>query len=207
MNDPRNYDVRELRTLAGAQPAPAQGGGASAQERTVPGPARNRSEARAYADQFSELLLGTRREAARPSGRPYLETLPSGIRAERLVSDWISFLVDVGGPGGARRALAYYERIRWISPGVRQALAARIPGGRPPRHVRPFEPADHRISLCSLQRIAAVGATRTDQERSTPARGTEAGEPARGPPARRADGGPTETYDNERRKRDRRRKR
>lgn len=183
MNDPRNYDVRELRTLAGTQPEEAAGDPGTRETRTgekpdwesSTSPARNRSEARAYTAQFVELVLGSRGRSAAP-GRPYLQTVPTGARAERLVGDWLSYLVEIGGIEGASGVLSYYERIGWIAPEARSTLERRLPGLQSPRHRRPYEPADHRISLCCLRRIAAVEATRTEDRGTAPGRGAATAE-------------------------------
>ncbi|MDR5672403.1 Archaellum protein D/E [Halalkaliarchaeum sp. AArc-CO] len=201
MNDPRNYDVRELRTLAGTHPdeAPAAGVEQAPDRESSTSPARNQSEARAYTAQFVELVLGSRGRST-ASGRPYLQTVPTGVSAERLVGDWLSYLVEIGGQEGASEALSYYERIGWIAPEARSALERRLPGLRSPRHRRPYEPADHRISLCCLRRIAAVEATRTEDRGTAPGRGAATAESladSKEDHATRPTDGPKDDYDHE----------
>ncbi len=150
--NPRRYDVRELRRLAGTR----GGVDEAARERRPRRPNGSRAEQAARSAAFTEIL---RRQRGLRHGldgeRPYLRTVPGGAVAEREITDWIGYLVDVGGHLRSRDALAYYAELGWIAPDVADALKRRVAGFDTPRHDRPFTPADHRISLVSIVRIVS----------------------------------------------------
>lgn len=68
--------------------------------------------------QRSQAARSKRRPAEPQSragrSRPYLDSLPPGYGREVLILEWIEFLVERGGPGGAREAIDYYEEIGWV---------------------------------------------------------------------------------------------
>ena len=150
--NPRRYDVRELRWLAGTRASADD----AARERPLRPPNGSRAEQAARSAAFTELLGRQRglRNASR-GDRPYLRTVPGGPAAEHEIADWIGYLVDVGGHLRSRDALSYYAEVGWIDPDVAAALKRRLPGFDAPRHDRPFTPADHRISLVSIVRISS----------------------------------------------------
>ncbi|SNR36182.1 FlaD/FlaE family flagellar protein [Halorubrum vacuolatum] len=151
--NPRHYDVRELRSLAGGTRATADG---APRERPLRLPNRNRAEQAARSAAFTEILLRQRNLRKVTDGeRPYLTAVPSSPAAEHEIADWLGYLVDVGGHLRSRDALSYYAEIGWITPAVAKTLTRRLPGYEPPRHDRPFTPADHRISLVSLVRLVS----------------------------------------------------
>ena len=150
--NPRRYDVRELRSLAGTR----TGADEAPRERPPRRPNRNRAEEAARSAAFTEVLR--RRRGSRRAGggeRPYLRAVPRTPEAEREVADWLGYLVDVGGHLRSRDALSYYVEVGWMTPGVADALERRLSGFEAPRRDRPFTPADHRISLVSIVRIVS----------------------------------------------------
>jgi archaellum component FlaD/FlaE len=156
--NPRRYDVRELRRIAGA---PRDGGGEAPRERSLRQPNSSRAEQAARSAAFTELLQ--RQRGLRLSGggstdaedRPYLRAIPASPDAEREVGEWLGYLVDVGGHLRSRDALSYYAELGWVAPDAVDALTRRLEGFDAPRRDRPFTPADHRISLVSIVRIAS----------------------------------------------------
>jgi hypothetical protein len=164
--NPRQYDVRELRRIADA---PRDGADEAPRERPLRQPNRNRAEQAARSAAFTELLQ--RQRGLRLSGggsrpadaedRPYLRAVPASPDAEREVGEWLGYLVDVGGHLRSRDALSYYAELGWVAPAAVDALTRRLEGFDAPRHDRPFTPADHRISLVSIVRIASCA---SDQE-------------------------------------------
>jgi archaellum component FlaD/FlaE len=52
----------------------------------------------------------------------HLSTLPATYAAESVAMEWMRFLVAVGGPLGAARALRQYQDFGWISSSVRTTL-------------------------------------------------------------------------------------
>jgi len=153
--NPRRYDVRELRRIADA---PRDGADGAPRERALRRPNRNRAEQAARSAAFTELLQrqrGARHDGEDPGDRPYLTAIPASPAAEREIGEWLGYLVDVGGHLRSRDALSYYAELGWVAPDAVDALTRRLEGFDAPRHGRPFTPADHRISLVSIVRIAS----------------------------------------------------
>ncbi len=156
--NPRRYDVRELRRIAGTPHDGADGG---PRERALRQPNRNRAEQAARSAAFTELLQ--RQRGLRLSGegdgtdgdRPYVRSIPASPHAEHEIGEWLGYLVDVGGHVRSRDALSYYAELEWIAPDAADALTRRLEGFDAASHDRPFTPADHRISLVSIVRIAS----------------------------------------------------
>jgi hypothetical protein len=155
--NPRRYDVRELRRIAGT---PRDGGDEGPRERPLRQPNASRAEQAARSAAFTELLQrqrGLRLSGGGPNAgdRPYLRALPASPDAERELGEWLGYLVDVGGHVRSRDALSYYAEVGWVAPDAVDALTRRLEGFDIPRDDRPFTPADHRISLVSIVRIAS----------------------------------------------------
>lgn len=151
--NPRQYDVRELRSLA---EAPRGTAGEAPRERPLRSPNRNRADATARSTAFTETLQhqrGLRRPA--DGERPYLTEVPTSPTAEHEIGEWLGYLVDAGGHDRSRDALSYYAELGWLTPDVADRLADRLPGFDAPRHDRPLSPADHRISLVSIVRLVS----------------------------------------------------
>ncbi|MFD1569904.1 FlaD/FlaE family flagellar protein [Halorubrum laminariae] len=159
--NPRRYDVRELRQIAGA---PRVDVDEAAREQPLRQPNRSRAEQAARSAAFTELLQrqrgqrlsagdGTRPDDA--ENRPYLRAVPASPEAEHELGEWLGYLVDVGGHLRSRDALSYYAELGWIESDAVDALTRRLEGFNAPRYDRPFTPADHRISLVSIVRIAS----------------------------------------------------
>jgi archaellum component FlaD/FlaE len=166
--DPQRYDVRELRRIAAAS---RDGVDRAPRERSRGRPARDRKRAEraARSAAFTELLQRQRgrRLSAPDDGtrlgptedRPYLRAIPASPEAEYEVGEWLGYLVDVGGHLRSRDALSYYAELGWIDPDAVDALTRRLEGFDAPRYDRAFLPADHRISLVSIVRIASCAST------------------------------------------------
>lgn len=158
--NPRRYDVRELRRIADT---PRDSADEAPRERSLRQPNRNRAEQAARSAAFTELLQ--RQRGLRLSGdgdgngdagdRPYITVIPASADAEHEIGEWLGYLVDVGGHVRSRDALSYYAELNWVAPNVADALTRRLEGFDAARHDRPFTPADHRISLVSIVRIAS----------------------------------------------------
>jgi len=155
--NPRQYDVLELRRIADA---PRDGADEAPRERALRRPNRNRAEQAARSAAFTELLQrqrGLRLTDDDPDAgdRPYLRAIPASPEAEHEIGEWLGYLVDVGGRVRSRDALSYYGELGWVAPDAVDALRRRLEGFDGPRYDRPFTPADHRISLVSIVRIAS----------------------------------------------------
>ena len=158
--NPRQYDVRELRRIADT---PRDSPDEAPRERALRQPNRNRAEQAARSAAFIELLQRQRGiqlsdGGTKPAGagdRPYLRAIPASPEAEHEISEWLGYLIDVGGHVRSRDALSYYGELEWVAPDAGDVLRHRLEGFDDPRHDRPFTPADHRISLVSIVRIAS----------------------------------------------------
>ena len=153
--NPRRYDVRELRRIADA---PRADGAGAPRERALRQPNRNRAEQAARSAAFTELLQrqrGVRLNGGDAVDRPYLTAIPASPAAEREIGEWLGYLVDVGGHVRARDVLSYYGELDWVGDDAVAALTRRLEGFDTPARDRPFTPADHRISLVSIVRIAS----------------------------------------------------
>jgi archaellum component FlaD/FlaE len=138
--DPREYDLSEL-GLGEEPPHPS-----TAPDTPRPGGPGTRELF------YLQQALGD--EAA---GKPYLETLPETVLAERLVFEWLETLVFTGGYQRTTAALQYYSAIGWLSEAVRHTLLDYL-GGFPAtvEHTATLTPEDHRTSLLFLARLAAL---------------------------------------------------
>lgn len=152
--NPRDYDIAELRSMAGGEFAadPDAGG------EVPPLPPGERAHRRRLARD----LLTFAAAAGGDVERPYLDRLPASRAAEPVVFDWLDFLLTVGGESGARSALNYYERVGWLSASAREELEAYVDGfsathrggdGR-------LTTADHRESLGFVARLRAFDTPR-----------------------------------------------
>ena len=178
--NPRQYDVRELRRIADA---PRDGADEAPRERSLRQPNRSRAEQAARSAAFTELLqrqrglrLSAPRDGVRTDDgtltgddteeRPYLRAIPASTDAEHEIGEWLGYLVDVGGHLRARDALSYYAELGWVAPDASDALTRRLEGFDAPRRDRPFTPADHRISLVSIVRIASCASDYHERRRT-----------------------------------------
>lgn len=152
MLDPSDYDLEELRALTGAA-APTRAAGDGAVGWVTPADFLGRAEACVRATQVEDAFL--LQAAAGGAERPYLPTLPGSGVGTRLVLDWLSYLVGVGGRSNARDALAFYERVDWLGADAEEALVAHL-GGFPPDDGSPLGAGHHRTSLLFVARLAAL---------------------------------------------------
>jgi archaellum component FlaD/FlaE/archaellum component FlaC len=105
-----------------------------------------------------EGLVGRERLGAEPASASgtYLSELPTTYVAESVAMEWMQFLVSVGGPLGASRALRLYEDFGWISPGVRSTLDTYLRSVATPRDDAQnggLTAAHHETSLTYVSRL------------------------------------------------------
>ncbi|MFC4360027.1 FlaD/FlaE family flagellar protein [Halobium salinum] len=172
--DPRDYDLTELRSVAGGEfvADPDASGDEPTDESTVsPGERLRRRE------RDRELLTLAAADGDSVE-RPFVDRIPVSRAAERVVFDWLDFLLTVGGETGARDALTYYERVEWLGTSARESLE-RYLDGFPEAH-RGGEGRvtldDHRESLAFVARIRAFDAPRRRREALRDARTPADGE-------------------------------
>ena len=153
MLNPSEYDPEELRALTGAAaPARAEGGDGGAHWAT-PADFLGRAEACVRATQVEDAFL--LQAAAGGAERPYLPDLPGSGVGTRLVLDWLSYLVGVGGRSNARDALAFYGRVGWLGVDAEEALVVHL-DAFPREGGNELGAGHHRTSLLFVARLAAL---------------------------------------------------
>lgn len=96
--------------------------------------------------------------AADEVAKPYLRSLPDSYASERVVFDWLEFLVCESGFKRAFEALRYYRSVDWITDDVRSALEDYLVGfsddvdGGVDLSIE-----DHQLSLVYVARLASMG--------------------------------------------------
>jgi archaellum component FlaD/FlaE len=154
--DPAKYDLGELRRVADVSDA-------FADDDTAPRPSsRDVVRERVY-DAVAERDL-TAPESARR--RPYVDDPPDSLVALRATYEWLDFLLRRVGAEGAREALAYYERIGWLSPAAEDHLSEHLAALNPPvtrsGSVSDLGADDHRLSFDYVTKLSAVAARGRD---------------------------------------------
>jgi archaellum component FlaD/FlaE len=102
--------------------------------------------------------VGRERLGARHAGESsaHLSTLPATYAAESVAMEWVRYLVSVGGPLGASRALRQYREFGWISPAVQSKLDAYVRlAASPPDDARneSLSVEHHETSLSYVNRL------------------------------------------------------
>ena len=155
MLNPSEYDPEELRALTGAAaPARAEDAEEDGDAHWVtPADFLGRAEACVRATQVEDAFL--LQAAADGAERPYLPDLPGSEVGTRVVLDWLSYLVGVGGRSNAHDALAFYERVGWLGADAEDALVAHL-GAFPHEAGNELGAGHHRTSLLFVARLAAL---------------------------------------------------
>lgn len=112
--------------------------------------------AAAHADGAGAAAAGV---PPRAGDEPYLQSLAQTFATEVLMMEWLSMLIDVAGPGGAMKALDFYERIDWISPEIKRRLETMLSGAHDVGDVPSRPPSDltaeeHNRSFAHIMRLA-----------------------------------------------------
>lgn len=163
--NPRDYDTDELRSLNGARAgdeADAERPPLRARYEALDlaGEAdagRSRADRRVRASQLERLYFLASATPAAALDRPYLRVLPQTQLGERLVVDWLEYLVDRGGRERATEALAYYRSVDWLSPAVEETLREYLTAyPADSGHASPLGVEDHRLSLLYVAKLATL---------------------------------------------------
>jgi archaellum component FlaD/FlaE len=89
--------------------------------------------------------------------KPYLSTLPQKYAAERVVFDWLEFLVLEGGFKRTMDAIRYYRTIDWITEEVAASLQDYLIGFSDGKgDTRDLDVDDHQLSLVYVARLASM---------------------------------------------------
>jgi len=149
--NPRNYDLDELRRMAGNGGDEFQFGVKSRR-----GP--EGAEAILRSNQQRELALLDQVAPDATRSKPYLTEPPSTYAAEVLVFEWLEYLVAKVGFQRAAAALSYYASIGWITDeaeaGLREYLRG-VGGGDDGGGDR-LDMDDHLLSLIYVARLSAM---------------------------------------------------
>jgi archaellum component FlaD/FlaE len=185
--NPEDYDLDELRQMAaGRQPSESSSHGPEAVDDTrttrngersssrqrdreqpahrnasggSPSPMRRRGPASdaLRSNQLEQLFLHQSAMGAEEMTKPYLDSLPQKYAAERVIFDWLEFLVLKGGFKRTMDALRYYRTIDWITDDVEAALQDYLVGftddGSGGQYM---DVDDHQLSLLYVARLASM---------------------------------------------------
>jgi hypothetical protein len=178
--DPTEYDVTELRRIAGvgdraASDAATDGGGPS--DRRVGSPdgdpagfpdlgpvgghapgARTRGPGPGDGDPVGDEVLTYQTGATEAMlARPYLPRVPDTYTGVATVFEWLQYLLSTGGDHRTRQALRYYESVEWIGETARESLETYLEGMSDPNPERREALAmeHHRRSLLYVARLTA----------------------------------------------------
>ncbi|WP_425604193.1 FlaD/FlaE family flagellar protein [Halobellus salinisoli] len=104
-----------------------------------------------------EQLLVHETAAADRLAKPYLSSLPDAYAAERLVFDWLEFLVLNGGYKRTMDALRYYHTVEWLTEDVEAELQDYLVGfSGEVSSTREYDVDDHHLSLVYIARLASM---------------------------------------------------
>lgn len=150
--NPRNYDIDELRRMAG-------NGGDEFQFGVQPQSGPRGAEAILRSNQQRELALLDQVAPDATKSKPYLTEPPSTYAAEVLVFEWLEYLVAKVGFQRTAAALSYYASIGWITDESEVALREYlrgVGGGDDGGNTR-LDMDDHLLSLIYVARLSAMG--------------------------------------------------
>ena len=107
-------------------------------------------------NQLEQLLV---HETAASDGlsKPYLTDLPDAYAAERLLFDWLEFLVLKGGFKRTMDALRYYHTVGWLTADVEADLRDYLVGfSGEVSETDTYDVDDHHLSLVYIARLASM---------------------------------------------------
>jgi len=104
-----------------------------------------------------EQLLVHETAASGELSKPYLTGLPDAYAAERLLFDWLEFLVLKGGFKRTMDALRYYQTVGWLTAGVEADLRDYLVGFTGEvADTDTYDVDDHHLSLVYIARLASM---------------------------------------------------
>jgi archaellum component FlaD/FlaE len=108
-------------------------------------------------NQLEQLFLHQSAMVREEMTKPYLGEIPQKYAAERVIFDWLEFLVLKGGFKRAMDALRYYRTIDWITAGVEASLQDYLVGFSDEGAGRSeLDVDDHQLSLLYVARLASM---------------------------------------------------
>ena len=157
---PDEYDPEELRRMAAGR-ATNSGSGRERGDAFAFGEsdesAGRAPDAVLRANQREELLMHESSGSDGSLRKPYLERLPAEYAAERVIFDWLEFLVLKAGFKRTREALRQYRLVDWITSDVESSLREYLVGFTADvDNTRELDVEDHQLSLVYLARLASM---------------------------------------------------
>ncbi|MDS0298524.1 flagellar protein d/e [Halogeometricum sp. S1BR25-6] len=124
-------------------------------------PVRDRPRGRAGEalrdNQLEQLLIHETAAAGGSLEKPYLSDVPKEYAAERVVFDWLEFLVLKGGFKRTMDALRYYYAVEWITEEVETELHDYLIGfSGNVSDTSEFDVDDHHLSLLYVAQLASM---------------------------------------------------
>ena len=108
-------------------------------------------------NQLEQLLVHETAAADGGLSKPYLGSLPDAYAAERLVFDWLEFLVLKGGFKRTMDALRYYHTVEWLTADVEAELQDYLVGfSGEVSETTEYDVDDHHLSLVYIARLASM---------------------------------------------------
>jgi archaellum component FlaD/FlaE len=108
-------------------------------------------------NQLEQLFLHQSAMVGEQMTKPYLGDIPQKYAAERVIFDWLEFLVFKGGFKRAMDALRYYRTIDWITADVEASLQDYLVGFSDEGAGRSeLDVDDHQLSLLYVARLASM---------------------------------------------------
>ncbi|ADQ67604.1 flagellar protein d/e [Halogeometricum borinquense DSM 11551] len=108
-------------------------------------------------NQLEQLLIHETAAAGGSLEKPYLSSVPKEYAAERVVFDWLEFLVLKGGFKRTMDALRYYHSVDWITEDVETELHDYLIGfSGNVSDTTEFDVDDHHLSLLYVAQLASM---------------------------------------------------
>lgn len=138
-------------------------------------PVRDRPRGRAGEalrnNQLEQLLIHETSAAGGSLEKPYLSDVPKEYVAERVVFDWLEFLVLKGGFKRTMDALRYYYAVDWITEEVETELHDYLIGfSGNVSDTSEFDVDDHHLSLLHIAQLASMAGGIDEEPTIRPAR-------------------------------------
>ena len=122
-----------------------------------PEPTRGRAADALRSNQLEQLFLHQSSMVTEEMTKPYLGEIPQKYAAERVVFDWLEFLVLKGGFKRTMDALRYYRTIDWITEDVEASLQDYLIGfSDGANDTTDLDVDDHQLSLVYVARLASM---------------------------------------------------
>lgn len=141
----------------GNRVGPRSDRGPATNGRGNPEPTRGPAADALRSNQLEQLFLHQSATIAEEMTKPYLGSIPQKYAAERVIFDWLEFLVLKGGFKRTMDALRYYRTIDWITDEVESSLQDYLIGfSDEGTGSHDLDVDDHQLSLVYVARLASM---------------------------------------------------